>query len=90
MELGSFVLSLGPSAGIRHLWGSQAGGWSTGVRPTLGGELDARIRILAGQGKHHGPPTMTMDIFIHLTATGVDGASCMLAFGQGWGSLPGR
>jgi hypothetical protein len=33
---------------------------------------------------------MTMDLFIHLTATAIDGASWMLAFGHSIGTLPGR
>jgi hypothetical protein len=70
LSLGMFVLSLGPSVGLRYLEGSQAGGWDTGARPTLGGELDARLRNLTNRGSryHHHAPNMTSDVFIHFTA----------------------
>jgi hypothetical protein len=89
LSLGSFVLSLGPSVGIRYLHGWQAGGWDTGVQPALGGELDARVRM-ALRGKHSSRPTSSADLFIHFTGTAFEGASGMVALGVGGGSAPGR
>jgi hypothetical protein len=92
LELGIFILSLGPSVGVRYLEGGQAGGWDTGLRPTLGGELDARVRNRTGRGssRHPHPPTMTADFFIHFTANAFESPSWMLAIGNSVGSPPGR
>ncbi len=65
---------------------------SAGVWGLFRLRADAGIRFVVPDmaTRYRGPPKMTMDLFIHLTATAIDGASWMLAFGHSIGTLPGR